>query len=112
MKATHQNSIRVFQNSGRSGVALTLRYFLELEVFDEKCLSLKNQFIFYFPKMATSSVEALVLNSTMIQDADEDLVIQAKKAKNSASEKLKELKRKFEIKAAGTKAEIAVIKVR
>merc|ERR1711973_297094 len=46
----------------------------------------------------------------MIQDADEDLVIQAKKAKNSASEKLKELKRKFEIKAAGTKAEIAVIK--
>ena len=62
--------------------------------------------------MATSSVEALVLNSTMIQDADEDLVIQAKKAKNSASEKLKELKRKFEIKAAGTKAEIAVIKVR
>ena len=62
--------------------------------------------------MATSSVEALVLNSTMIQDADEDLVIQAKKAKHSASEKLKELKRKFEIKAAGTKAEIAVIKVR
>ena len=61
--------------------------------------------------MATPSVEALVVNSTLIDDSDEDLVIQAKKAKNSAAEKLKELKRKFEIKAAGTKAEIAIIKV-
>lgn len=60
--------------------------------------------------LSNPSNEGLVVNSTQIE-SDTDLVYQAKKVKTTTSDKLKQLRRKFEAQNVASQVEIKSIKV-